>query len=723
MAAERSSGRSWEAEIIFILFLVLYLMTASPSLGWRDSPEFADATHTLGIAHPAGFPTFSLAAKVIALIPLGSIPFRVTVFAALCSAFSLYLLYSLVSRAAPSNADYRDNENCRAAAAAGTAILFGLSSTFWANSTEIEVYSLNILFLGAIIYCAIRWSDHENDSWLLAGGFIYGLAAGNHATTALYFPALLAYVIFTKPTGLLRRILLLAFFFFLGFSVYIYLPVRASTDPAFNFGNPETWERFISHVTDRKDKIHHFAGLKKDAGFFSFFYHFVSVHTPKIFWPIGLPLFLTGVWRVWKSDRPLVVALLLIIAIDIVFFIKWVTDASGFLPAFYFVAFFCGMGATHILKVSGLFSGEKGQSWKRLSYLIMIVVFVGGAWVSLPARDRSTSFLSFEAFRDDFEQLPSDAICISSVLWFHHRACQDIYRLREDVTVLGLSDFLDPDHFNPVTADLYPRIDVPDRSYSSEDGVEFLKEMLALNLNKRRRIYWEPSSVDSVFYRNLIPASDFLFRFTYEPVEEIPDTVVYSTFDRIRKKIARETETEALLKADKIDAYYIRFLSFLAEYFRLHKRAHDSVTVLTFVEEFFGPRGKDVFSPREQMFIDNEMAGSLFDLGRIDDALKRMEQALSRKPNDVVLLSNMALFYIKAGRYDEAVTKLEKVLEYYPDYPRALYLMAESYFYAGKKVNALDYYERALAKAENQATADAIKNRIKSIKGVKERNP
>ena len=80
--------------------MFLYISTAYAVLGWRDNPEFADAAYTLGVAHPAGYPTYSLLAKIATFLPLGSISFRVAAFAGLAGAAALYLLYLCIYRIA-----------------------------------------------------------------------------------------------------------------------------------------------------------------------------------------------------------------------------------------------------------------------------------------------------------------------------------------------------------------------------------------------------------------------------------------------------------------------------------------------------------------------------------------------------------------------------------------------------------------------------------------------
>ncbi len=77
-----------EAGFLLAVFLV-YLRTIAPFLYWRDAPEFIDAVNTLGIAHPAGFPSYSLMARWACLLPLGNIPFRINLFSVLCSVAAL----------------------------------------------------------------------------------------------------------------------------------------------------------------------------------------------------------------------------------------------------------------------------------------------------------------------------------------------------------------------------------------------------------------------------------------------------------------------------------------------------------------------------------------------------------------------------------------------------------------------------------------------------------
>ncbi|MEE9516225.1 MAG: DUF2723 domain-containing protein, partial [Candidatus Adiutricales bacterium] len=235
MISSRSEKSLLGPEIICLVFLILYFLTAAPSLGWRDAPEFTVTTLTLGIAHPAGFPTYSLLTKALTFIPLGSIAFRLNLFSALFAALALYILYSLVKRLATEEIR-PSTEFPWAYAAACSVLVIGLSATLWENATTTEVYTLNLFFLAFIFYSAIRWSSGDGDCWLYAGSFLYGLAAGNHASVALYLPGFLVYFFLCSRESTFRRLMCILLFFLAGFSVYLYLPIRSLADPTIDWG-------------------------------------------------------------------------------------------------------------------------------------------------------------------------------------------------------------------------------------------------------------------------------------------------------------------------------------------------------------------------------------------------------------------------------------------------------------------------------------------------------
>src|SRR5712692_10930990 len=83
---------------LFLLASAVYIWGLAPTIYWYDSPEFVTTAYTLDISHPAGSPTYSLGAKLLTFLPLGSIALRVNAFSALAGALSVALLFVLLAR-------------------------------------------------------------------------------------------------------------------------------------------------------------------------------------------------------------------------------------------------------------------------------------------------------------------------------------------------------------------------------------------------------------------------------------------------------------------------------------------------------------------------------------------------------------------------------------------------------------------------------------------------
>jgi len=199
-----------------------YLLTLPPTFLWRDSPEFANVAFSLSIAHPAGFPTYSLLVKVLTFLPIGNIAFKTNLASAVFSLLTVVLLNAalklLINRVYPS-APSEDIQTSSILAS----ILFALGPIGWHNAISAEVYTLNNLFIAGLIYLVLLWLEGFDPRWLFLSAFLYGLSAGNHATVALFLPGLLALYFIKRPRSISSECIKAILFFPLGLSVYLYL--------------------------------------------------------------------------------------------------------------------------------------------------------------------------------------------------------------------------------------------------------------------------------------------------------------------------------------------------------------------------------------------------------------------------------------------------------------------------------------------------------------------
>ena len=151
---------------IALIALVVYIDTLCPTVNLIDSGELATDVYTLGIAHPTGYPIFTLIGYVFSHLPLGMrIIYQLNLLAALLCASALYVFFQFLlffienfSGKDPSGTT-RLNEIPTATsvtsriipAVVGTFIL-GFSETYWSQALSIEVYSLHVLFLVLLLF-------------------------------------------------------------------------------------------------------------------------------------------------------------------------------------------------------------------------------------------------------------------------------------------------------------------------------------------------------------------------------------------------------------------------------------------------------------------------------------------------------------------------------------------------------------------------------------------
>ena len=127
-------------------FLILfpagfYLSTLAPSLDYRDSPEFINTAFSLGISHPAGFPTYNLLVKAFTFLPLGSIAFKVNLFSLVFACLTLVFLY--LSTNLFLEILFGPGKS-RIIAGLFPALLLAFSQPFWYHALVAEVYTLQI---------------------------------------------------------------------------------------------------------------------------------------------------------------------------------------------------------------------------------------------------------------------------------------------------------------------------------------------------------------------------------------------------------------------------------------------------------------------------------------------------------------------------------------------------------------------------------------------------
>ncbi len=397
----RQDGAAWLA---FCLPLAVYLATACRTVYNLDSAEFSAAVHVLGIVRSTGYPLYLLLGKAFALLlPVGEVGFRLNVMSALCGATTVLLLYHLARRLV----------GMRAAALAA-ALLFAFSYYFWAQAVVAEVYTLQTLLLCALLLLLIRWENSRADGLLAAAGLVYGLSLGNHLSSILFVPGLLAFLLAVagRQAFAPRRLLILGGPILAGLAVYAYLPLRYLAAPTFNYaGHFDAAGQFVPLDLTRLANVW---WLVSGQSFRDLMLGYTPAETVAEFgatihrlWAafLGLGL-LPGLLGVWAQGRRRPQYLLLFglaFVANVAFFTTYrvMDKASMFVPAYLIWAVWVAEGCAWIVgwlqeQQAGAPSAAPAWAW-ALSLVAVAALLVNGPLLDVRrdtrARDRAEAIL------------------------------------------------------------------------------------------------------------------------------------------------------------------------------------------------------------------------------------------------------------------------------------------------------------------------------------------
>lgn len=223
--------------MVFLFFLLTGLIFAAPLENFGDGTEFALSTSFLGISHPPSYPLYVLLSKVLYYLPLGNVAYKLNIFSSIVGALAAYLAFRL------NKGDFVERFFL--------ALILFFSRSFFFNTFTGEVYSLNLLFFIIILFLTEKWADKR---YFYATLFLLGLGVGNHHTL-LFLVIYFAYLVISKKFRFeFADYATSIMFFILGFSVYLYLPIRAMTKPVWNWGNPTNVWLFINSFFRRDFK-------------------------------------------------------------------------------------------------------------------------------------------------------------------------------------------------------------------------------------------------------------------------------------------------------------------------------------------------------------------------------------------------------------------------------------------------------------------------------------
>ena len=454
--------------ILALSLMLIYLNSMAPGLTWAndgsDGGDLITAAATGGVAHPTGYPTYLLLARLFQLLPIGSLAFRTNLMSALATIIAALLVYNLVIRSLSS---FNGSQNWVAGLAAAYA--FGLSPLVWSQAVITEVYALHALFVIFILYLSsdLLLSHFSQKQLDPLRGLAFGLAIGNHITTILLLPVFLSPIFFRKPliltaeiekrpsglNSLLHRLIWMG----IGLLVYLTLPLSAWSQPPVNWGNPLTLDGFGWLVSGK---------LYQDQIFvltLSSVWSRVQAVAALLIEQFGIPglvIGLIGLIVFYKSSR-LYANMIWIVFAFFAFSIVYATHDSFvyLISVFLCFAIWIGLGLGGLLDIFIQRFRKIGAAGGFI-FILYLFILAGNHWYEVDA----SQDLRAERFGEAvLAQTPANAIVFAKgdkaifTMWYFHYALQN----RPDLVVV-VTDLLPFDWYQETLRTNYPKLELPD---------------------------------------------------------------------------------------------------------------------------------------------------------------------------------------------------------------------------------------------------------------------
>ncbi len=254
---------------LFVLTFFIYLRTLAPSVAYLfdDSLEFQLLASRMAIAHPTGYPLYSILIKLATFLPFGDVAYRVNLVSALSGAGAVMFVY-LAARIFTEkffNANNFVGEILTRAPAVIAALILAFGETFWSQAVIAEVYALQAFLTAVMLWLVLRWGSlgvrerllraadaprFTLHASLLPLAFFAGLMLTHHRLTVLLFPALVVYVLSYERAFLKQPLTLLkiALAFALPLLLYLYLPIRGTVTSSLDGAYQNTSDGFLNWI-------------------------------------------------------------------------------------------------------------------------------------------------------------------------------------------------------------------------------------------------------------------------------------------------------------------------------------------------------------------------------------------------------------------------------------------------------------------------------------------
>lgn len=244
----------------------------------------------------------------------------------------------------------------------------------------------------------------------------------------------------------------IALLFILPLLLYLYLPIRASVNPLTNWGDPDTWEKFINHITAKQ-----------------YGYYFTSSPIKLIehlwthltgFFPIQFTW-----WLLWlgivgcifhlKTSKRTAIFLCLIVAADILHSIRYdiLNIDDYYIPSFAIFAIWIGVAVVHICNWTVKFHRQLPLIFICISVSLPIIPF----YSHYHQQDKSKHYFAYDSAVNTLNMFKDKAVmfCASDDIGFPMWYLLYVEQMKPDTIIIDKA-FLQYPWYTELLKQRYP---------------------------------------------------------------------------------------------------------------------------------------------------------------------------------------------------------------------------------------------------------------------------
>lgn len=241
--------------------MVLYGPSVPAQPGYGDTAEFQTVPYILGIAHPTGFPAFTLAGWLFShAVAFGTVAWRMNLFSAICTALTISSVAVLATAL-----------ECNVFAALAAALAFACGNLIWHGGAYANAHALAGLFIVTALTGSVIFAKHGDRRALFTACACAGFGLATHPETIWVLPAIPVAIAWQRSAWRPRPLFLATALVLAPLVLYAYLPLRsavvaaqhldpAAASPLFGTGeldwdtnHPRTLDGFLNEVLGRHE--------------------------------------------------------------------------------------------------------------------------------------------------------------------------------------------------------------------------------------------------------------------------------------------------------------------------------------------------------------------------------------------------------------------------------------------------------------------------------------